>query len=340
MCGTKLDDDIEVSVSDADKSESAVNTFELHETTKNRTIRATFTNNVGTTFAETLAFFAGNRVSSQSSQLPNTQSNTFQHKIPLSAQNTHMQQYREEAEQQQSKYEEKADETLNDAEKIDKIFRFEDEKIILKESRLKAASKLDYGKRLVYLLIYASDLKGMNDVPREKINSVLKIAKVYDPHIRGWLASSPDLSNNEGLYELRNNGRIASKNILDEIFDKTKEDVWMPGKQSSKPTTAKKSKKDSSNEASGSGLRGKKSTKSTSKSGRISAKDMMLKLIDEKYFGTPRTVNEVITYCKEKKVQNYSPQLMSTTLSRYVKDHSDQLERHKNSDGQYEYFTS
>lgn len=120
-----------------------------------------------------------------------------------------------------------------DAEKLKQIFLYDDDKLKLDDSRLKATGQLDFAKRLTYLFLYAHKLEGRKSVSRSSINEVLKNAGVYEPNSIHWISTGAELGHENDSGRLRPVGREAAQKTLQEITNPTMGDKWMPGVQSS-----------------------------------------------------------------------------------------------------------
>ncbi len=335
MCGTKVKDEVETLTSKANTTELAVNTFELSETIKNRTIRAKFTDNVGTVFAETLALFAGNRFNTGDSQRKVTKDNRSHFSIPLAASTLPDKEEVDEEEEKDNRSGIAKDGISNDLEKINMIFRFDDDRVTLKEPRIKANSKLDYGKRIIYIFLYANELRGTNQVSRDNINAILKEANVYDSNIRYWIANNPDLTTDNNMYELRNSGQIKSKQIISEIFDANKPDGWMPGTKTTKSSSVKKTKRKNDNEnIINVGKEDEEAKKTSPKSSLPNPTKVLNRLINEGYFAKVREIQDIISHCKTLGY-TYKSNDFSMPLLRLVRGLK--LNRTTNQAGRYEY---
>jgi hypothetical protein len=64
---------------------------------------------------------------------------------------------------------------------------------------------------------------------------------------------------------------------------------------------------------------------------------LLNELIEEGFFKTKKTVNEIVTYCTTKKATTVKQGDFTSKLTRYVRDKK--LKREKNSDNIYEYYT-
>ncbi len=77
--------------------------------------------------------------------------------------------------------------------------------------------------------------------------------------------------------------------------------------------------------------------KKTSRPGKHGPITVLEELIKDGFFKEKRTLKAIIDYCAKKKARNFRQSDLSGPLGRFVRDQK--LDRDKNQDGQYEYFT-
>lgn len=77
------------------------------------------------------------------------------------------------------------------------------------------------------------------------------------------------------------------------------------------------------------------SSKKVARGGRKGPATILAELIEEGFFKTKRTINDVIQQASSQKARNFRPNELSSPLARFVRDK--RLKRDKNADGQYEY---
>jgi hypothetical protein len=124
------------------------------------------------------------------------------------------------------------------------IFKNDGQKITLAETRLKAKSKLDYGKRLSILFLYYKSMYGVDKVPRPELTTICNSASVEDGNLRYWLANNSVIGITDDGLELKVPGRDEAKKFLAEIANPDIKDGWQIG---SGTRGARKSSKDKKN---------------------------------------------------------------------------------------------
>ncbi len=198
------------------------NTIKFQETKKTRSFEASFSNEVGQSIGEAFGILLTNKKNAgfQSKNLLNPKPNNIA----------------ENEEVLDSDFiEVKPSTTQND--RVFEIFNESNDKITLLETRLKAASKRDYGIRLTIIYLYYELIKGSAKISREKLNSIIKDASLYDGNFRGWLTGTNLVGVHDDEIELKAPGREKAKEYIKEIFNDTIEDKWKLG------SAAKKRKK-------------------------------------------------------------------------------------------------
>lgn len=122
------------------------------------------------------------------------------------------------------------------------IFRFEGDKIILIDSRLKATTKIDYCKRLILLYLYGNRLMGKESVSRSSVTRLLEDAGLNNPNTRTWIAKNNCTRSDEEKksIELIIPGIEEAKRYLNEFNNPDIENKWLITTQ---PKHRKKSKK-------------------------------------------------------------------------------------------------
>lgn len=315
VCGTG------VSKANSNATGVVMNEFNYEQKGDSKKVNTRFTNDVGNTFAETLASILG--ISSISRKQINPFASNSQQKtiaIGLPPKTT------------SGKVEFEDAEIVDDAQlqqSLGGIFSLEEGKLILTNPRLKQTGKLDNAIRLAILTIYAYELAGNNEMDRSALNEVLGASKLEDGHFRTWIAKCDEIINNGGKVRLSVPGREAAKSILREVMD---EDITKGSIVFSKTSTrgTRKKRNDKSPEENP----GNSSATSSKKAkGPLHYLNM---LIQEKYFIEKRKIGEILEHIKVNKAETYKSRDLSPALKRAVK--SKKLKRETNSDGQYEYF--
>jgi hypothetical protein len=120
-----------------------------------------------------------------------------------------------------------------DAERIGSIFEPDGEDFKLEENRLKADSRLDYARRLTYLFIYAHELAGRKPIRFDLVKKILETSKVWDNNTRHLLKHKMAVEIEGDTIRLKKEGREKAVLALDEILDTAHPDVgWTPESQS------------------------------------------------------------------------------------------------------------
>lgn len=142
-----------------------------------------------------------------------------------------------------------------DAERIREIFEIKGEDVRLEEHRLKADSRLEYARRITYLFIYAQELAGKKPISYASVKKLLEASKVLDTNTRHELAHKMAVEIDGDTIRLKKEGREKAVQALDEILNPNHPDPgWTPEGHTGKPR--------------GTGADNKKETKATGKVGR------------------------------------------------------------------------
>lgn len=116
---------------------------------------------------------------------------------------------------------------------IEKLFVNKNDEWHLGESRLKAKNLKDHGRRILLLFLLLGDRKSF-PIDSKLLNSLLKRCAVYDGGVRSYMSSNNDYHIIDGNYELTFPGKEEAERILEEVFDSSLENTWVPGKNRSK----------------------------------------------------------------------------------------------------------
>ncbi len=136
--------------------------------------------------------------------------------------------------------------TSDDKARVLKFFSSNGDKLELMDSRLKAASRLDYVRRLTYLFLYAHELHGRMSIPESDLNTVIQTAKMMDAsgNARTWIRKRIGIATEgEGAVKLTFKGREDAQKALDNAHDANMPDTWNPDKATQKSKAAKGKKK-------------------------------------------------------------------------------------------------
>jgi len=188
-----------------------MNTIEFSETKAGRNFKASFTDTVGSNISETFGLFLANKVAGKSSKTTLTPSEEYADVD-----------YQDEVET-------KTLPETTDKHSVKGIFRIDGDKTVLTETRLKATSKLDYGKRLTCLFLLFKKSQGFEKIPRSELTTMLKMASVEDGNLREWISKNNLLLSKNNFVELLLPGEERAKKILTEVFDSNIPDKWEMG---------------------------------------------------------------------------------------------------------------
>ena len=209
------------------------------------------------------------------------------------------------------------------------LVKEENGKLVIVNSKLKDAGKIDKGIRMTLILLYAYEVIEKKPIERSLIMDEISKHKLENNHFKSWLGSGKELMVSNGQIELSFPGREKTETILKEIADSSIEvgvvRFELPKAKSSKSKRAKAAKEEDS------------SASINKISGKMSPSDAVDELIKEDFFSTKRQAGEIIKYLKEQKVLSFQASSLSTALARCVT--TKKLKREKNkSNNQYEYF--
>lgn len=115
-----------------------------------------------------------------------------------------------------------------DADKLRQIFRHNGEQLqLMDKKKLKAASRKDAARRLVYLvLLYSLNINGQEEIPRAELNDILKRVGFHDNNIVTWISKSPDLIVERNMVGLSLSGKDEAQKVLAEVFDDKIKGKW------------------------------------------------------------------------------------------------------------------
>jgi RNA polymerase subunit RPABC4/transcription elongation factor Spt4 len=212
-----------------ENNSSNKNTIEFSETKNSRSFKASFTDTVGGSIGEAIGLIITNN------KLP-TRVAVLKQKTPVVAGLLPHNNNEEEA---------IVTEVDNDLEQLKKVFRDNNGKITLLETRLKAKSKRDAGIRLTLLFMYYQCKLGIEEIPRTDLTCIMRDAGLEDANWRSWLTKNNLVGIKEDMVELKAPGRDAAKGFLLEILNTEIEDKWKLGTSS---RSAKKTKKKECND--------------------------------------------------------------------------------------------
>lgn len=194
-----------------------MNIIEFSETETKRSFKASFTDTVGQSISDSFGIILTNKISSKKNITP-----------ALSfANNNPVEEKTEDADSDIIVESPKV--IVPELEQLRNIFKEDGDNISLLETRLKANSKRDYGKRLTLLFLYYKHLSGIDNVPRNSLTVILEDASVEDGNLRSWLVNNPLIGNNSGFVHIKASGKDAAKLYLTEMQNSEIKDKWQIG---------------------------------------------------------------------------------------------------------------
>jgi hypothetical protein len=132
-----------------------------------------------------------------------------------------------------------------DAERIREIFEINGDDVRLEEHRLKADSRLEYARRITYLFIYAQELAGKKPITYTSVKKLLDSSKVLDANTRHELAHKMAVEIDGDTIRLKKEGREKAVQALDEILNPGHPDPgWTPEGQSRNSRAGGENKKE------------------------------------------------------------------------------------------------
>lgn len=317
-CGTKTVDN--------QANNGAINNIEFEQKGDSRRFKANFTDLVGENLVNSLSglFLGTSGIKQNQNPFVNTTKiSPAGGNIPASKKELPAFEYAQEIDDN--------GEEVNSA--LAKIFRPENDELVLINQRLKYSGKRDHAIRITLVALYGYSLINRHQVNKSIINKMLESAAVYDRNYQTWLGKCDEVKKvDSDFLELNLPGKDAAIAILKEFINPSVEkgSVHFSGLGAGKKGKGKKSKEGDGTEVS-SGKSG------GSKSSSMSPAKMIDTLIAEKYFAEKRRIADIIKYCKDIKGQSLDAATLGVALLRKVKSQTLKREEHT-TDKQYEYF--
>jgi hypothetical protein len=331
ICCTKISQEIpigktEPSSNDYKKQESPLNTFEYRETQNSKILKASFTDAVGNSLNETLNNFIDNRLLASGVRKP---LQTERIVDPLKQLHSGEPIILDNPPSQNLPSVE-----LLSNNTFDRIFRLEDQELIILEPRLKAKTKLDYSKKFTLLVIYFHTVIQRKSIDKAQLRSVLKKANLLNNHLQSWLSKTTDITNSSSGLELSIPAQEQVSQILRDMFDVAIPEGWMPDGNPKASSSKRSTNKQSIIEINETPIESSK--KRVSSNSKLTPAKMIDKLIEQGYFSEKHTIGDIIKYCSSQLAQTRKTSELSPILTRYIRD--GKLKRQQNSDNQYEYY--
>jgi hypothetical protein len=107
-----------------------------------------------------------------------------------------------------------------DQERLRQIFEYAGDELRLEEDRLKADSGQDYARRLTYLFLYAHELEGRKPLPIASLKKILETARLWeDANVRHALTHKMAVEIENDQMRLKKAGRESAVTALGEILN-------------------------------------------------------------------------------------------------------------------------
>jgi hypothetical protein len=228
MCGTAVGAGTATPV--ANGSASPMNTLELQEDTRSRSLRISFTDSAISSIGETVNRLVSDKLASHGPRPFRAAGSTVvMASLPPANDGGETAQTIDS-----TAIDSKSVPPLaGDAERMREVFEINGEDVRLEEHRLKADSRLEYARRLTYLFIYAQELAGKKPITYASVKKLLEASKVLDTNTRRELAHKMAVEIDGDTIRLKKEGREKAVQALDEILNPNHLDPgWTPEAQS------------------------------------------------------------------------------------------------------------
>jgi len=242
MCGTSTGNNGATTAGNG-RPNAAINTFELQEDLKSRTVRMYLTDDAVSHVGEALTAVFADRITARPRGVQRIVSpidTTGKLLSPALAP-------QDQGEPPSSAVGDAP--TGGDQERLRKIFEYEGEELRLEDGRLKADSGQDYVRRLTFLFLYAHELEGRKPIPYATLRRIIEAAKLWDSNTRHALAHKLPIEIADDNVRLKAQGRELAIATLNEILEPNHPDPgWTPetkmrtARQVADPRDAKSSK--------------------------------------------------------------------------------------------------
>lgn len=207
-----------------------LNTIEYHETRSSRSFKASVSDNVGNSLSSVLGAFVGKgftprQVKSKYENEPLIEDGIAEvfNEEKTSSEKPILAIEIVQPEQPENSF-------LNA--QLKKIFRFDEDKTVLLEPRLKAQNRTDYARRLILLFLKANQLLlGKSQVQRSEVIKILEKAKtgLNDGNTRRWISNNTALTIDEKAHtlEIITEGEELVQTYLQEMENPEIKDIWL-----------------------------------------------------------------------------------------------------------------
>ncbi len=204
-----------------------MNTLELQEDTRSRSLRISFTDTAIGSVGDTVNQLLSDKLASHGRRTLKTGDDTHvQPMLPPAQGAGTTGQPLDLQHQMEAK---PVAQLAGDAERLGNIFEPDGEDFKLEENRLKADSSLEYARRLSYLFLYAHELHGRKPIPVTNLRKILDASKVWDNNTRHELRQKMAVEIDGDNIRLKKAGRERAIQVLNEILDINHADPgWTP----------------------------------------------------------------------------------------------------------------
>ncbi len=240
MCGTTIGGGTAIPV--ANGTGLPMNTLELQEDARSRSLRISFTDSAIGSIGETVNRLVSDRLAPHGPRPLRTMGNAAtMASLPPASESGDASNVIDSNPVDSKPLAQPA----GDAERMREIFEINGDEIRLEEHRLKADSRLEYARRITYLFIYAQELAGKRPISYASVKKLLDASKVLDTNTRHELAHKMAVEIDGDTIRLKKEGREKAVQALDEILNPNHPDPgWTPEGQSRSPRTGGDTKKE------------------------------------------------------------------------------------------------
>lgn len=221
MCGTPLGSN--GAKPSTDPTGPVMNTFELDEDQKSRTVRLRLTDHAVANVGEALSYVFADRITTR--HRPSTTSHVTLRTDPATPPLLLPPERATEDATENANGAATTDATeptaepASDQARLRHIFEHDGDGLRLEEDDLKADSLQDYARRLTYLFLYAHELEGRKPLAYDALKRILETAKVWDANTRYAVQHKLALEIQDNTIRLKKAGRTSAIQALDEILN-------------------------------------------------------------------------------------------------------------------------
>lgn len=222
MCGTPLGTNDASTTTDPGAT-PVMNTFELEEDQKSRTVRLRLTDHAVANVGEALSYVFTDRITTRHRTTAATHIVQRTDATPALLLPPEPDPATEDASDTSAAttptLPPSTTTLLPDQERLRHIFAYNGEELRLEEDDLKADSGQDYARRLTYLFLYAHELEGRKPLAYDTLKKILETAKVWDPNTRYAVQHKMAVEIEDNNIRLKKGGRTNAIQALNEILD-------------------------------------------------------------------------------------------------------------------------